>query len=137
MLNWFISLIRPIVIKDGDTLTFKGQRIRLFGIDAPELDQPGGKGAKKHLEWLLKQAGRIEVEIKGKDKYNRSIGIIYGQGIKDISINQLMVRGGEAVAYMSTKYLADAAVAKKKKLGWVGRTKEFITPAVWRRRKRK
>ena len=31
---------------DGDTIQIKGTRIRLAGIDAPELNQPWGKGSK-------------------------------------------------------------------------------------------
>lgn len=134
MFNWLRSLFRSVTPKDGDTINFKGVTVRLRGIDAPELDQPGGLEAKKYLQWIMNQCGsRLEVRVTGVDKYHRKLGVLIGQG--DTDINQLMVRGGHAVAYMSEKYKADEAFARKKKLGWVG-MKGFVTPSVWRKRKK-
>jgi micrococcal nuclease len=42
----------PVVI-DGDTIRIKQQSIRLWGIDAPELDEPGGLDAKYMLETII------------------------------------------------------------------------------------
>ena len=61
---------KVVSIHDGDTITIlqgKQQiKVRLFGIDAPELEQPYGKKSKQFLANLI--AGEVvEVEPKGKD----------------------------------------------------------------------
>jgi endonuclease YncB( thermonuclease family) len=40
------TLRGPAFVVDGDTITIKGQSIRLAGIDAPELDHPYGQKAR-------------------------------------------------------------------------------------------
>lgn len=78
---------------DGDTFTFMpskaqvgtalsqgtvqvgGQRIRLEGIDAPELKQPMGPEAKAALYEALKDR-ELEVEIIGQDRHGRPLGIV-------------------------------------------------------------
>jgi len=42
---------------DGDTLVIKGTKIRLAGIDAPELDQPWGQQARWAMVEICK--GRL------------------------------------------------------------------------------
>lgn len=42
----------PVVI-DGDTIRIRHQSIRLWGIDAPELDEPGGYEARQMLESII------------------------------------------------------------------------------------
>ncbi|HEC1238573.1 TPA: thermonuclease family protein, partial [Campylobacter upsaliensis] len=79
-------------------------KIRLYGIDAPELKQAYGKEAKEYLSALvLKQ--EVSLIIENKDKYERIVGTIFLKG-KDI--NKEMVKNGYAHAYesFSKKYLA-------------------------------
>lgn len=67
---------------DGDSLVVGSQRVRLFGIDAPELDQKcqtGGNAwqcgadAKQRLNELV--AGqRVDCQVLGTDQYGRSLG---------------------------------------------------------------
>jgi len=71
---------KVVSIHDGDTITVlsgKEQiKVRLYGIDAPEKKQDYGQRSKQFLASLI--AGQvIEVEPKGKDRYKRTLGIIY------------------------------------------------------------
>ena len=126
---------KVVSIHDGDTITLlqdKQQiKVRLFGIDAPELKQPYGKKSKQFLANLI--AGQIvEVEENGKDRYKRTIGTIYLNGI---DINAQMVANGYAWAYrkFSKKYTPQESQAKKQRLG-LWRDKEPILPWEWRKR---
>ncbi|MCR2121111.1 thermonuclease family protein [Campylobacter upsaliensis] len=110
---------------DGDTIELLAKenpynhiaklKIRLYGIDAPELKQAYGKEAKEYLSALvLKQ--EVSLIIENKDKYDRFVGTIF---LKGQDINKEMVKNGYAHAYesFSKKYLAEQADAKKFKLG--------------------
>nr|DAN08768.1 MAG TPA: SNc [Caudoviricetes sp.] len=123
-----------IKISDGDTITIlqnKTQiKVRLFGIDAPELKQPYGKKSKQFLANLI--AGEVvEVDENGKDRYKRTIGTIYLNGA---DINAQMVANGYAWAYrkFSKKYTVQESRAKKQGLG-LWRDKEPTPPWEWRR----
>lgn len=88
-------------VKDGDTVVVviedKEKVCRLYGIDAPEKSQPFGHESKKVLsEMVLEKT--VEVEIKDKDMYNRSICIL--RNGMDISVNERMVALGYAWAYI-------------------------------------
>ena len=126
---------KVVSIHDGDTITVlqdKRQiKVRLFGIDAPELKQPYGKKSKQFLANLI--AGKVvEVEENGKDRYKRTISIVY---LGNTDINAQMVANGYAWAYrkFSKKYTAQESKAKKQGLG-LWRDKEPIPPWEWRRR---
>ena len=120
---------------DGDTITIlqgKQQvKVRLYGIDAPELKQPYGKKSKQFLANFI--AGEVvEVDENGKDRYKRTIGTIY---FNDKDINAQMVENGYAWAYrkFSKKYAPQESKAKSQKLG-LWRDKEPIPPWEWRKR---
>ena len=126
---------KVIKISDGDTIAIlqgKQQiKVRLFGIDAPELKQPYGKKSKQFLANLI--AGQmVEVEENGKDRYKRTIGTVYLGGT---DINAQMVENGYAWAYrkFSKKYTPQESKAKKQGLG-LWRDKEPIPPWEWRKR---
>lgn len=66
-------------VYDGDTFWFQGEKIRLFGIDAPEMGQPrcdrparGAVAARDALIGLL-NAGSLVLERHGKDRYGRTL----------------------------------------------------------------
>ena len=126
---------KVISIHDGDTITIlqnKTQiKVRLFGIDAPELKQPYGKKSKQFLANLI--AGEVvEVDENGKDRYKRMIGTVYLNGA---DINAQMVENGYAWAYrkFSKKYTAHESKAKSQRLG-LWRDKEPIPPWEWRQK---
>lgn len=70
---------------DGDTIRVGGERIRLRGIDTPELDEPEGLAAKQRLEELLR-SGPMELIPHGRDVYDRLIGDVFvnGQNVAEI-----------------------------------------------------
>jgi micrococcal nuclease len=72
---------------DGDTLRCGRERVRIQGIDAPELSEPGGKQARQRLQQRLK-AGEIVIERRGRDKHGRTLGRLFvnGQRITQIDV---------------------------------------------------
>ena len=126
----------PKVI-DGDTIIIKSNKIRLFGIDAPEKKQvckkiyltifflnfhkeyPCGKVATIKLE---KKINNKEIVCKsvGKDKYQRLIAECFKN---KTNLNAWMVKNGYAVAYRkySKKFISQEIEAKNDRLGlWRG-----------------
>ena len=120
---------------DGDTLRVGSTRVRLLGLDAPELDQTCtrrdgaqwscGREAKAVLANRL-DAGPVECARYGHDAYGRILGRCSAGGA-DLGAD--LVRAGWAVS--ADGYLAEAAAARAQQLGiWSG---SFDPPAVWRR----
>ncbi|MEO1922848.1 MAG: thermonuclease family protein [Sphingomonadaceae bacterium] len=122
---------------DGDTLLIGDEKIRLFGIDAPELDQECSLGGKA---WACGQeaasqlrsitAGQIvnctEVE---RDQHSRLVAVCSAAGY---DLGATMVEYGWAVAFRrySTNYVAHEHRAKAAKAGiW---RSDFILPQVYR-----
>ncbi|EAK7235084.1 thermonuclease [Campylobacter upsaliensis] len=106
-------------------------KIRLYGIDAPELKQAYGKEAKEFLSALvLKQ--EVSLIIENKDKYDRFVGTLF---LKGQDINKEMVKNGYAHAYesFSKKYLAEQADAKMFKLG-LWQDERAVKPSEFRRK---
>ena len=68
---------RIVGVHDGDSITLLGadnrqHKIRLDGIDAPELGQPFGRASKQHLAELV--ANRMAVaECHKADRYGREV----------------------------------------------------------------
>ncbi len=81
-------------IVDGDTITVERHRVRLFGMDAPELDQDGGHKAKARLIQLIRKA-RVRVEPLCFDQHGRIVAKVW-HGETDVS--ERMVLDGYAVA---------------------------------------
>ena len=101
-----------IKVVDADTIIFKNEKIRLYGIDAPETEQycfvkkeawPCGKLATEYLKNLLKDVSphTLHCKISSKDRYGRSIGVCY---IEDKNINRNLVENGWALAYSCLLY---------------------------------
>lgn len=90
---------------DGDTfLSSDGKRVRLIGIDAPELNDEFGRKSKEHLETLI--LGK-EIQLKSDpltsdaDIYRRLLRYVY---IYDADVNRLMIENGYAKAYTKFKF---------------------------------
>ena len=135
-------------VTDGDTIKINDQKIRLFGIDAPETKQ---FCKEVYLSFLIfnfkrdykcgeKSTNALKKKIKDKkircliqdkkDRYKRNIGICY---LKRQDINSWLVKNGYAIAYRrySKKYIIDEQYAEDNKLGiWQG---TFMEPEKWRR----
>ncbi len=126
---------------DGDTIEVSGQRVRLFGIDAPEQGQdcrvggignPCGRAATKAL------AGRVggrwaSCREQDRDRYGRIVAVCRSGGI---DISRWMVRQGHAFAYRrySERYVGDERGARAARRGiWRG---EVVPPWEWRKGQR-
>jgi endonuclease YncB( thermonuclease family) len=70
---------------DGDTIRVGGERIRLRGIDTPEMDEPEGLAAKQRLEELLR-SGPMEITPHGRDVYDRLLADVFvnGQNVAEL-----------------------------------------------------
>ena len=119
---------------DGDSLTMAGQRIRLLGIDAPELDQtcsradgqpwPCGTAARRRLANLV-AASTTTCRPAGSDRYGRILAVCTAAGS---DLGAVMVAEGFAIS--STGYGAEEAAARAAGLGiWAG---SFMPPRQWR-----
>jgi endonuclease YncB( thermonuclease family) len=120
---------------DGDTLRLGSIRVRLMGLDAPELDQPCtrsdgaewscGREAKATLAARLRE-GPIDCARYGRDIYGRTLAKCSSDGA-DLGAD--IVRAGWAVS--NDTYTSEAAEAQSQHLGiWSG---TFAQPADWRR----
>ena len=123
---------------DGDTFDLPGQRVRLFGIDAPERGQNCLRAGQSWDcgAWSAKELARVIGNRKvtctreDTDRYGRMVATCMAGG-KDLS--RAMVQAGAAQAYArySDRYVADQAAAKAAGLGlWASR---MVTPETHRR----
>ena len=134
----FADPIKIIKIYDGDTITALTSqkekiKIRLYGIDAPELKQPFGKASKRHLIDLISN-NSLNINEKGKDKYGRTLAVLYSG---DQDINAQMVIDGYAWAYdkFSKDYVAFQQNAQLLKKGlWID--KDVVRPSDFRKLKK-
>ena len=129
---------KPRVV-DGDTIHIGKTKIRLHGIDAPEMKQTcrTSKGKEKMCGVLAKQA--LERLVKGqdvtckgnkRDRYKRLIVVCY---VGPFNINEQMVTDGWALAYRkySKDYVRAETFAKSRREGlWRG---EFEPLWEWRK----
>ncbi len=72
-------------VVDGDTIRVGRERIRLRGIDTPEMSELAGSAAKQRLEELLRR-GPIHIVPHGRDVYHRLIADVFvsGENVADI-----------------------------------------------------
>ncbi|MDO6478880.1 thermonuclease family protein [Shimia thalassica] len=109
-------LTGPAWITDGDTIKIAKQQIRLFGIDAPELNHPHGENAKWALHKLCK-GQIIRAEITDEDEYGRVVARCYLPDGRDLSAE--MVKQSMAIdwpKFSGGKYTELEAPDVRKKL---------------------
>jgi micrococcal nuclease len=70
---------RQVHVIDGDTIRTGAERVRIRGLDAPELTEPGGQEAQERLRQLLGD-GTIRIVPYGKDSYDRSVADVFVNG---------------------------------------------------------
>ena len=120
---------------DGDTLRIAGQRIRLYGIDAPELDQtcadgwPAGQESRRMLAGIV-TTRPLDCRYVTTDIYRRAVAICR-IGAEDLG--EVMIRSGMGVAYrtQSLRYLLPEWQAWVDGLGV--HAHPCISPSEWRR----
>ncbi len=128
-------------VSDGDSLRSGVLKIRLHGIDAPELKQtcidnqgaswPCGRAAREAMAEIATTAP-LRCVLMDVDRYGRLIMRCFA-GRTDIA--EHLVANGLALAYRrySTDYVAAETTARRHRRGvWSG---EFEAPWDWRRRK--
>jgi endonuclease YncB( thermonuclease family) len=64
---------------DGSTLQCGRERVRVEGLKAPTLNEPGGPEARARLERRIRQ-GELVIERGGRDRFGRTHGRIYVNG---------------------------------------------------------
>ena len=138
---------KVIKVSDGDTISVKKLKnnildgdlikIRLYGVDAPEKDQDFGYESKKALMNYVSNK-TIEIDIKSKDRYGRSVGILYVDGR---NINEELLRDGYVWYYEQydknnerSRLLQENAM--KNKLGLFSK-KGYVEPWKFRKAKKK
>lgn len=126
--------IGPAQATDGDSLRLADDRIRLLGIDAPELDQicwdasgtewSCGRAARDRLASLV-ASGSASCQPQGHDKYGRILAVCE-VGRRDLGA--ALVADGLAIA--KGDYDGEQAEARAAGIGiWRGR---FVDPRQWR-----
>lgn len=127
------ELAGSAIVNDGDSITIGSQRIRLRGIDAPELSQTCRRGG---ADYACGRASRdaLAALVRGRtvsctgwerDRYERLLAVCTAGG-RDL--NRSQVEAGWAVAYGDYRDLEDDARRQRSGL-WAG---TFERPQEWR-----
>jgi endonuclease YncB( thermonuclease family) len=135
-------------VADGDTVTAISAngtklRIRLLGIDAPEIPhgkkpgQPYGEEARDYLDHLI--GGKtVRLDTYGPDRYYRVLAVIWDE---QVNVNLLMVAMGYAEVYRGARCqvycqeLDDAeAKARRARVGMWAQGAKYENPRDFRRR---
>lgn len=130
-------------VSDGDSLRSGSLRIRLYGIDAPEIKQichydtrlkwPCGVSARDRLSELVKTAAQLQCKLRDTDRYGRLVMQCFAN---EKDIGRTLVEEGMAVAYerYASDYIAIQAQARDAGRGLWGGT--FDMPEDWRKANR-
>lgn len=113
--------IKVVKITDGDTVVLEnGYKIRLIGIDAPELSHNGNKAecysnesTDKLSNLILNKYVKLEKDRTDEDRYKRKLRYIY---LDNTLINEVMVKDGFAKSYPyppDVKYQDQIELAQK------------------------
>lgn len=115
---------------DGDTLVIQKTQIRLFGIDAPEINHPYGQKAKWALVSLCK-GQTVLAETTEQDDHGRTVARCYLQDGRDVSAE--MVKLGLAIdwpKFSSGEYQELETPDVRKKL-WLADARQKGRMHVW------
>lgn len=146
--NASLSKIYIYGVVDGDSLLArknkdnKSQKIkvRLWGIDSPEWNQPFSKESKKFMKKMV--LGKyVLMESKGYDKYGRLLTIIYLEDNQ--TLNLLAIKEGYAWVHnyycnenICDNWLSAQNNAKKKGIG-LWQNYKPVAPWVWKNQEKK
>ena len=126
-------------VTDGDTLWVRPdtggapRKLRIEGIDAPEICQAGGEAAREVLKRRVLHQ-QVEVTVRGHDDYGRGLAHIRANG-NDLGAE--LVRAGQAWSYRWRRdlgpYAAEEAAARAAGLGLFAATQAEL-PRAFRQR---
>jgi len=87
---------------DGDTIELSnGEKIRLLGINAPEINEPLGEEAKEFLSEMVEgKKVYLEKDLRLRDEFGRLLAFIF---VGDKNINLELVRSGLAHTFEINK----------------------------------
>ena len=138
--NRYIYKATVASVIDGDTIeiqrdkTREKRKIRFWGIDAPEWDQPFSFEAKQFLKQHIVNK-RISIHHLYYDDYNRSVALVKYNGK---SINHLLVIAGYAWVHpvyckhnICEEWKNSQNIAKTDKRG-LWRDKHAVSPWRWK-----
>jgi endonuclease YncB( thermonuclease family) len=129
-------------VVDGDTIRLNGTRIRLEGIDAPEIDQICLNSKAQRWTCGIEACDQLKRYADGKrwickgdhtDRYGR---VLASCNVEGTDIQRWLVQNGWALSFTrySHEYDAEQDAARAAKAGlWSG---AFIAPWDWRHRAR-
>ncbi len=143
---------RVTAVHDGDTVSIRArsfagipvklERVRLIGVDAPELEQePWGRRSKRQLKKLISESNwivRVEFDVERRDRYGRLLAYLWGRNGR--LINEELIETGYALSYTippnvkyAEKLTAARARAEAKKAGLWGTGGLRELPGEWRK----
>jgi len=124
------TLTGSAYVVDGDTIVIQKTQIRLFGVDAPEINHPYGKKAKWALVSLCKGQA-IRADILQRDDYGRTVARCYLPDGRDLSAE--MVKRGLAIdwpKFSGGSYRAMETTDARKKL-WLADARQKGRVHIW------
>ena len=87
---------------DGDTLVLSDtkERLRLWGVDAPELKEKGGRASKVALTHMVQGKDIHFIKIED-DRYGRTVARVFvtEADLKETEINKRMIESQHATEY--------------------------------------
>ena len=143
-----VDLVLPakvLRVADGDTAEMQldsgPMRVRLYGIDTPELHAPFGREARDALASRI--AGReVELVPVSQDQYDRLVAVVL---VKNSSVNESLIDGGFAWAYRrylgqvegDRRYCELEARARDARAGlWTQPPERWVPPWIYRQREK-
>lgn len=138
---------RVVSVHDGDTLTLLDasnvqHKVRLSGIDAPELGQPFGEVSRQNLARIAFKRD-AHAACPKRDRYGRAVCRVLVDG-RDVSLEQ--IRDGMAWHFKRyegeqppeerTRYGATELAARAQRSG-LWQDPNAVEPWVWRKQKQK
>jgi micrococcal nuclease len=138
---------RVLSVPDSDVIELQTEdkktfRVRLNGIDAPEMDQLFGMKSKELLTSLVSEK-TVRVVTQGEDRTGQIIGDVYFKGDKsaatdkDVHLNAHMVVNGLAWHFVrfapDNKTLAESEKQAREKKAGLWSEADPVAPWDWRR----
>lgn len=101
------AVTSAVSVYDGDTITIDGERIRILGLDTPEIgprarcaaEQQGAVAARAELERMLFRA-KVTIRRDGTDRYGRTLAHVYADGE---NVARALISAGLARPYQGGK----------------------------------